>query len=300
MITNKIKDDSPGFGGPWTNKKLDAFSKYVWSYLSIMKFHQYWDTIYFDGFAGSGENKKVCETGLYKQLSITPEEERIYLGSAERVLSIKDDLKFNYYYFIDLHSKNLEKLKSKISKYQEHHKNQFQYKKGNCNDFILQLSDAMKKDKNKYAALVFLDPFGMQIDWDSIASLKNTRTDIWILIPTGVIVNRLLDKSGKLRHIERLTSFFGMPEEELKSYFYSVQTKSTLFGYEDEIITKISKPIEKIAELYSERLKSIWKYVTEKPLTLTNSNNVPIFHFVFASNNANARKIANQIIGDKK
>jgi hypothetical protein len=42
----------------------------------------------------------------------------------------------------------------------------------------------------------------MQINWESIASLKDTRTDIWILIPTGVIVNRLLDKSGELKHKE--------------------------------------------------------------------------------------------------
>jgi hypothetical protein len=43
-------------------------------------------------------------------------------------------------------------------------------------------------------------------------------------------------------------------------------------------------------------MKTIWKYVTEKPLRLDNRNGVPIFHFVFASNNQSAIKIANQII----
>lgn len=34
----------------------------------------------------------------------------------------------------------------------------------------------------------------------------------------------------------------------------------------------------------------------EKPLTLENSKNVTIFHFIFASNNKNAVKIAKDII----
>lgn len=75
----------------------------------------------------------------------------------------------------------------------------------------------------------------------------------------------------------------------------SLLNLKTLFG-EEEIITKVSKPIEKIAKLYASRMKTIWKYVTEEPLVLPNRNGVPIFHFVFASNNQNAKKIAKQII----
>ena len=160
---------------------------------------------------------------------------------------------------------------------------------------LLKLSETMKKSSNKYAALVLLDPFGMQIRWDSIASLKDTRSDIWILIPTGVIVNRLLDSKCELKSIKKLTSFFGLSEEEIKNYFYKKENHSTLFG-EEEIIKKVNDPIKKISKIYVDQLKTIWKYVTEKPMKLINSKNVPIFHFVFASNNQNAVKIAKQII----
>jgi hypothetical protein len=74
------------------------------------------------------------------------------------------------------------------------------------------LANAMHND-NSLAALVLLDPFGMQVDWKSIELLKGTRTDLWILIPTGVIVNRLLDRKCELTHAEKLTSFFGKDEE---------------------------------------------------------------------------------------
>lgn len=43
-------------------------------------------------------------------------------------------------------------------------------------------------------------------------------------------------------------------------------------------------------------MKTIWKFVTEDPLVLRNRTGAPIFHFVFASNNQNATKIAKQII----
>ena len=153
----------------------------------------------------------------------------------------------------------------------------------------------MSESKNKYASLVFLDPFGMQINWESIESLKNTRTDIRILIPTGVIVNRLLDKNGDLKHSLKLQSFFGISEKEIRQKFYHTKVYTTLFG-DLEKVRKVSSPIEKIAELYVQRLKTIWNFVSEKPLSLENSKGVPIFHFVFASNNESALKIANQII----
>jgi hypothetical protein len=63
---------------------------------------------------------------------------------------------------------------------------------------------------------------------------------------------------------------------------------------------KWEKPIEKIAELYIEQLKTIFDYVTEKPLVLYNTRNTPIFHFACASNNQTAIKIASQIIKKKQ
>lgn len=291
-ILNKPDNE---WGGKWTEKKLDAFAKYVSAYLTIMKKQPYWKTIYFDGFAGCGERKNKCKTPVYQQLLLTENEEKLYKGAAERVLTLPNKLLFDYYYFIDSNAESLSRLEKKLSVFNDFLQYPIQYRPGDCNKWILELSNAMKLHKNDFASLVLLDPFGMQINWESIESLKDTRTDVWILIPTGVIVNRLLDKSCELRHSQKLQSFFGLDEDEIIKYFYEKKTYNSLFG-ETEIIRKVSSPIEKIALLYSVRLKTIWKYVTEKPLRLENSRGVPIFHFVFASNNESALKIAKQII----
>jgi three-Cys-motif partner protein len=140
-----------------------------------------------------------------------------------------------------------------------------------------------------------LDPFGMDIEWDAIASLNDTKSDVWVLIPTGVIVNRLLDSAGELKYSSRLESFFGLSEQNIRQEFYRTEKHVTLFG-ESEVVRKIENPIHHIANLYIRQMKVIWKYVTEKPKVLYNRRNVPIYHFVFASNNPTARKIAGQII----
>ncbi|OFY68541.1 MAG: hypothetical protein A2V64_04960 [Bacteroidetes bacterium RBG_13_43_22] len=287
------------WGGVWTEKKLDAFAKYVSAYLKIMKKYPYWKTIYFDGFAGCGERKDKNKTSIYQGLLLTEKEEKLYKGAAESVLALPDNLSFDYYYFIDSNEKSLNKLKKKLVVYQKSKTNLFQFRSGDCNQWLLELSNAMIRNNNSFASLVLLDPFGMQINWESIQSLKHTRTDIWILIPTGVIVNRLLDKSCELKQSQKLQSFFGLDKEEIIKYFYEKKTYNSLFG-ETEMIRKVSSPIEKIAELYTIRLKTIWKYVTEKPLRLENSRGVPIFHFVFASNNPAAVKIAKQIIKSER
>lgn len=293
------------WGGLWTEEKLDAFEKYVNAYLTIMNVSRdryNWKLIYFDGFAGSGsrnEKKKEKDSVLlqdfFKDSILQKEELNLYKGAAERVLSIPQR-GFDYYYFVDKDPESSLKLHELLSRFEN--EKTLVYRNSDANKQIEMLAGAMQKDK-KLASLVLLDPFGMQVDWSSIEMLKETRTDLWILIPTGVIVNRLLDRKGELTHMEKLKSFFGKDEDFLRDYFYTISQEQTFFG-EIEKIKKVEKPIQKIAELYIKQLKDIFKYVTPEPMVLYNSRDTPIFHFACASNSSVAVKIANEIISKKQ
>ena len=292
-IIEQISEPLSRWGGQWTEDKLDTFAKYVNAYLTIMNNNRYtynWKLIYFDGFAGSGsryeETNSTSELllDLFDGDAINGDEINLYQGAAERILSIEQE-GFDYYYFIDKDKSSINKLKDKlIGNYTKNGKLEFRCSV--ANDEVIRMSKALKSD-SKFRAMVLLDPFGMQVSWDRIASLANTHTDLWILIPTGVIVNRLLDRKGELKHIETLSSFFGLGEDEIKSFFYKRRVVNTLFG-EEEIVTKVSQPIKRIAELYIKRLKTIFAYVTEEPLVMYNTRKTPIFHFAFASNNVTA------------
>lgn len=297
---DKISEPKANWGGSWTEIKLEAFEHYVNAYLTIMnaqkrKYGGWPTTIYFDGFAGSGErfsSNRIEENNLFSDYLIK-EEMELYKGSAERVLILSQ--KFDHYFFVDNDKDSIITLENKLKdKGLVNDECYFIY--DDINNQLEKLSEFLDKEK---AALVLLDPFGMQINWSSIEKLKDKRVDLWILIPSGVIINRFLDKKGKIIFSKKLQSYFGLTEDEIKSKFYETEVVDTLFGSID-IIVKTNDAISKIADFYIERLRGIWKYVSEKPLKLFNTKNVPIYHFVFASNNETALKIANQIIEKKR
>ena len=296
-----VGEPNSSWGGSWTEEKLNAFEKYVNAYLTIMNKYrgQYdWKLIYFDGFAGSGSRNENTSSednqlmiDLIDEHQIAAEELTPYKGAAERVLNIAQD-GFDFYYFIDKDAASSFQLQEILTPYQKGKRLEFRH--SDANTEVSKLADAMHKN-SKLKALVLLDPFGMQVDWSSIERLKGTSTDLWILIPTGVIVNRLLDRKCKLTHIEKLTSFFGKDEAFLRNYFYNIRQETTLFG-DTEVVEKVQEPIRMIANLYIQQMKTIFKYVTEEPLVLYNTRNTPIFHFACASNNESAVKIAHEII----
>ena len=70
------------------------------------------------------------------------------------------------------------------------------------------------KNWQSHRALVFLDPYGMQVEWTTIESIAQTQAiDLWILFPLGT-VNRLLKRNGEIRPSlrKRLDLFFGEPD----------------------------------------------------------------------------------------
>jgi len=288
------------FGESWTEQKLNAFIKYVEAYLAILNVYKQkfsWQTVYFDGFAGYGKRKNYNQDeNLSLDIFGSEDEEElfVYEGSVKRVLSLEEPFIFDWYYFIDTNSEyiaNLEKLKSTVTHIKAE---KIIIRESNCNVQLKNLANALAINKS-LAALVFLDPFGMQVRWNSIKQLKDTRSDIWILVPSGVAINRMLDRKKQLKNRTKLETFFGLTVEEIEDIFYKDISEETLFG-SVEGIQKIANPISKILEIYIRQLKTIWRYVTESPLILRNSKNTPIFHLLFASNNRTALKVASEIV----
>ena len=300
-----VSDSQHNWGGPWTEEKLDAFEKYVNAYLTIMnkyrdKFNR--KLLYFDGFAGSGTRNTNHESDselmmeLFKEQDISLEQINVYQGAAERVVSIKQQ-GFDYYYFVDLDKSANDELKEKLRPYSDQGKKLI-FRNRDANSIVKEMGKYLADHKNKFKGLILLDPFGMNLDWETIASLKDASIDLWILVPSGVIINRLLERDCTLRHIEKLKQYFGLTKAEIENRFYTMRKDQTLFG-EIEKKEKVKEPIKRIAELYVERLNTLFPYVTPDPLVMTNRLGVPIFHFVFASHNETAMNIAQQIISKK-
>jgi three-Cys-motif partner protein len=277
-----MEESLNNFGGFWTKQKISIFLKYLKAYLDIMNKHHF-KIIYFDGFAGCGTIDSDENSG------------QLIDSVAIEVLSIQHTKIFDIYYLVDLSENKVKELKKIV-------KERFPLKTGinvvhsDCNKKLIGMAEYLKKNKN-HRALAFIDPFGMAVNWSSLEACKGYGIDMWILVPTGIGVNRLLTKSGNISDnwLKKLEMFLGIERSEIKNYFYKEQNVHTLFGIETTI-NKEQDAIKKIADLYCERLKGVWKYVSN-PMPLKNNTGSIMYHFVLATNNASGLKIANDIIG---
>jgi len=271
------------FGGTWTENKIEILVEYARAYLNIMKKYSHWKLMYFDGFAGSG----FIEQGQFNN--------KVTIGAARRIVEIVEPISFHQFYFVEKKKKNASLLQ--VNTKDAYPEKTIHITQDDCNQKLVDMAHWLRSEEGKnWKVLAYLDPCGMQLEWSAIEVLKGLPVDVWILVPTGMGVSRLLKKNGELEDtwVVRLQKFLGLSESEIKSYFYTEEVESTLFG--DEAITKKNdNAIVRSADLYSERLKQVFKYVS-KPFILKNSQGSIMYHFFMASNNQTAVKIANDII----
>lgn len=281
-----MKTNHDDWGGKWTQDKIDIFLKYLNAYLTIMSRYNF-RLIYFDGFAGSGK----IGSGLKNQELIE--------GVATQVISFEKPIEFNIYYLVDLNKKKAQNLESLIRSQFPNNKNRKTYVvSDDCNKKLVSMAKYLKEHKD-FRALAYLDPYGMEINWSSLECFKELGCDMWILVPTGVGVNRMLTRNGEITSswLDKLSKFLGISPSEIKDSFYKEHKTLTLFGEESSII-KEKRAVEKIISLYQDRLKNIWKYVSNA-YPMKNSTGSIMFHFLLASQNLSAVKIADEIIGKK-
>lgn len=270
------------FGGDWTKIKIEILVEYAKAYLQIMEKRKFYELLYFDGFAGSGHIVKDNKIDI-----------NMTVGAAKRIIEISTPRPFDKYYFVEKDKKNFSSLKAST-------KDEYQHKEiylsnDDCNKKMLDLSNYLRNSKNKnIRTLAYIDPCGMQVEWRSIEALKDLNLDMWILVPTGMGVNRLLTKTGKISNawLDRLEKFLGISKNEITDMFY---TKSQTLFEEFTHILKEDKAIEKSAKLYAQKLQEIFKFVSA-PYELRNSSNSVMYHLFLTSNNKTAVKIANDIV----
>ncbi|MBN1291781.1 MAG: three-Cys-motif partner protein TcmP [Candidatus Latescibacteria bacterium] len=275
------------FGGQWTEQKLDHIKKYLHAYRQIFSSNpkaSYFNTTYVDAFAGPGfrnvSNKSdSLMIPLYGEEVYEDEDAKsLQKGSVQIALETKSP--FDNYIFIDKNPEFCSELKNLRQKYPEI-SNRITIACDDANTYIQQWCNETNWRKNR--AVVFLDPYGMEVSWATLESIAKTEAiDLWILFPLGS-VNRMLTKK---HHPEdtwcnRLTSFFGT--EDWKKSFYKHTISLTLFGEKEEIIKDAD--FNSIEQYFIDRLKTIFFKVAKNPLKLRNSMNSPIFLLCFAAGN---------------
>lgn len=276
------------FGGDWTSAKLEILSEYLSAYTTALKKSPF-KKGYIDAFAGTGYRALRPGTGefqnlLFPDLAATAPQELLE-GSAKLALKIKPP--FDRYIFIEKDPGRCAQLEGLKREYPDLEKD-IQIEQAEANQKIQEICN---RNWSGHRAVLFLDPYGMQVEWKTIEAVSATRAiDLWILFPLGIGVNRLVTKSGDIPDPwrKRLDAMFGT--RNWFQEFYRSETISDLFGNQVEQLAKAK--IEVLGRYFIERLKTIFPGVSENPGILRNSSNNPLYLLCFAAGNEKGAPIA--------
>lgn len=274
-MERRVEERPQSFGSDWTSDKLQILRAYLDAYTTAMK-NQPFTLIYVDAFAGSGA------------IEIRDDEEgsRLLAGSPVQAVQV-DDKPFDQLVFVEVNERKSDSLRRTLA--------------------ALDAADRatiMTDDANSYLpkfcadlgpydrAVVFLDPFGAQVDWSTVAALAATeKCDTWILFSIGVI-RRSLARRGDPSSADRnrLTRVFG---SESWRELQHPPVQPSMFDDADAVET--DRGVDGLIALYRRQLEEVFADVAPGSRPLLNSKNVRLYEFMFAAANRAGAPIAVRI-----
>lgn len=289
------------FGGDWTERKLDALGQYLRAYAKVLS-KQSFQRVYLDAFAGTGYREQRVHPQLdYADIfadvdDLVQQEPQQFLDGSARI-ALKIEPAFHRYIFIDLSPSSaaeLVKLKEEFPQLA----GAIDVRRGDANAAIQEICASW--DRAGSRGVLFLDPFGMQVDWATIKAVGQTKSiDVWILFPFAV--NRVLTRFPQdipPAWRKRLDAMFGS-NDWLKK-FYRERTIDDIFSGSETVVEK-ALTLAGLGAYYMERLQTVFPIVAPNPCILRNTRNSPLFQLFFAAANpgkggAIALKIAQHIL----
>ena len=298
------KDTDLAEVGPWAQDKLAKLADYLHAYAVILgkqkekgKFEGF---VYIDAFAGAGRARvrdaaRSSEKGAmpfdFGDVADEDAEARELLDGSPRV-ALGIEPAFTACVFLERSRRRiaqLEKLKAEFSP------RRITIRHGDCNAY---LSEELVKraDWKRWRAVVFLDPFGMQVPWSTLEALGATGgIEIILNLPIGMAIQRLLKRTGRFSAEERrkLDTYFGDA-----SWYPLLYAEGTdLFG--EPQVAKQDEAERRLLAWYRLRLKRAFGEVSEAFL-VTNTRGAHLYHLLWAGRNPTGLKIANHVLSSGK
>lgn len=284
------------FGGPWTERKLKCLRDYLSAYRTIFTGNEkarYFRTWYVDAFAGTGSRTTTTDLPLL-DLDEDTEAKEYQDGSARIALGLSSP--FDRYLFVEKSRRRAGELRHVIKADYAQLDDRCCIRTGEANEEIRKW--CAERNWKKERAVVFLDPYGMQVEWTSIQALAATKgVDLWHLFPG---IARLLRNDGKVdeKWGARLDILLGT--DAWRERFLPKRIRTGLFGDIENVERAATE--EAIKSFIHERLATCFGKSVGRGLILRNSKRSPLYFLCFAASNERgaraALNIANDILDD--
>ncbi|SMQ70296.1 three-Cys-motif partner protein [Devosia lucknowensis] len=284
-----------------TDAKLKRLRDYLQHYSIALK-DQGFARIYIDAFAGTGSKTETRASLPLFDGDQAQSQEVDTPGSARIALSI--DPPFHTLALIEQDAgrfAELQKLK------EEFPDRKIAIKHGDANESVKKICAGVQWHKANgpirgMRGVVFLDPFGMEVEWATVEAIANTQAlDCWYFFPlSGLYRNAPHDPTkldaGKQQSLDRV---LGTRDWREKWYQHDFE-KRTLFEDEQQAIRR--SDVDAIEAYVKSRLQSVFKGLVMDPVRLRHNNGAPMASLFFAVSNpkpaavALAKRIASYIL----
>lgn len=295
------------FGGTWSESKLNCIEDYARSYLRVMQRQEWCSLNYVDAFAGRGTQalksysiQADTSQSLIGDETQRADAEKFLVGSAIRALkaSLGSTRPFNKFLFIDADRSSCADLEQTVQTEFPSIQHTVQVVCDDAHDALGNYVDST--DWKKTRALVFLDPYGLDVEWSLIERLAATKAcDVWYLFPLGGVI-RMMTKDGEMPASweGRLNRVFGTGD--WADEFYKTNPQQSLLSIEDPLRLRDVSTTH-VIEYIRARLIEVFAAVSNAGV-LYNSKGSPLFALVLGVSNPSlaarraALSIANHLI----
>jgi three-Cys-motif partner protein len=286
------------FGGRWTAQKLEVVGKYLKAYTVALKDkptrRRPFVKAYIDGFAGTGSRRDSSENGCgvsQAELFTTADlKARNALLDGSARVALQTEPAFDRYIFIERNVKRCRELEALRTEFQPLAE-RIEVRQGDANSEIRAICSS---DWASRRAVLFLDPYGMQVEWSTIEAVSRTKAiDLWLLFPLGIAVNRMVTHSGDIPPPWRARLNMLLGDERWYDEFYRITPVQNLFGETYEETNRVT--MEVIGKRFVDRLRDIFPGVVDSPGVLRNSSGMPLYLLCFAAANDAGAKVAIKI-----
>lgn len=258
--------------------------KYLKAYTTALR-SQFRDLWYIDAFAGTG-HRAIKHQAVAGDWISEEQPERIEYRRGSALIAIEVEPKFDRLIFLEkkpAHCAALEELKA-------------QYPDRNITivreDANTSIRSNIQWDGWKKArAVMFLDPYGMNVEWATLETIAKTQAvDVWYLVSLSGLFRQATINPENLDDSKRnaLTRMLGT-DEWLRAW-YTEHIEEDMFGTVPRRQTFRWADVTAMERFVGERLRTIFPEVLP-PLRLHNERNVPMFALFFAISNPSPRAI---------
>ena len=262
------------FGGDHTELKLEVLEEYASMFCRALK-NKGFKLIYIDCFAGEGQQKTKTDDKI--------------LGSVSRILQQN---MFDKYYFIEKDDATYQNLKA-ITK----DKGNSTAYHGDMNDILPEILRQNRSSKNRF--LIFIDPFGLQLDFDILKKIKTLgKFDILFLLNLQAI-SRMIPLEQKRQQPawkDTLTKIFG--DRNAWESVYELKRQSNFLQEETE--QERQSNISKIfLENYLNRVKILFPYYCDSIYSIKSQGNEFSLIYILNNDSDGAIGLAKEFVIDR-